>query len=155
MKKWIKFIGITLWIVGTRAYDAYSTYQYAPDLTLENNPLVSWLGLGWTPLLIVIGSLLLYIIYAIYISIFRSFCFEPAEPRLGFVRFATYLYRGCDQHWTTIFYKFPTSAGRFHHYMGHVLGRALVLAGIVSTLMWWAFGIRHGINQCTVQDSSM
>ena len=50
---------MTFWILLTRWFDAYSTYQYTPDLGKESNPLVSIFGFGWTPCIgPILGSIL-------------------------------------------------------------------------------------------------
>ena len=68
MTKRSKFIITTAWILFSRSYDAYCTNQLTPDLSKESNPLVSVLGMTWTPLLITIGLLTIYLIYA-YLTI--------------------------------------------------------------------------------------
>ncbi len=136
MKKVIKFSLVTLWIVLTRAYDAYSTYQYTPDLSQEANPLSSVLGLSWVPLLSIISLLLIYCIYAYYQSEFKSFNFLPSESGYTLSELSTYLYLGKKAHWTSIFYSLPNEGKRFNHYMGTLMPPCLVFAGVVSTIMW-------------------
>ncbi len=136
MNKTVKFLFITFWIILSRVYDAYCTYQFTPDLDREANPLVSILGLGWTPLLIIIGLLLFYIIYTYYKSVYQEFDFLPTEKGLSFSTFLSFIYLGRKAHWTTAFFQAPNSAERFHFYIGNVLSKALVFAGIVSTIMW-------------------
>ncbi len=136
MTRRLKFLTIAGWIIFSRAYDAYSTYQYTPDLSHEANPLVSIFGLSWTPLLIIIGLLTLYAIYAFYISQKENFNFLPAERGFSFMELAAFTYFGKKEHWTAMFYKLPRDIHRFNHYIGHLLTRGLVFAGIVSTIMW-------------------
>ena len=73
MKRIIKFISITVWIIISRAYDVYATSQFTPDLSKEANPLVSIFGLNWGPLLFIIIGLLLYTFYALYINTFKRY----------------------------------------------------------------------------------
>jgi hypothetical protein len=42
--KTLKFLIILLWILFSKSYDAYCTFQHTPDLSKEANPLVSLLG---------------------------------------------------------------------------------------------------------------
>jgi hypothetical protein len=77
MTKKTKFILTTLWIILSRSYDAYCTNQLTPDLSQEANPLVSVLGLTWTPLLIVLSILTIYSIYAYYIQVFKPMNLVP------------------------------------------------------------------------------
>ena len=52
MKKNLKFIFTTTWILLSRSYDAYCTNALTPDLSKEANPLVSIGGISsWTTLL--------------------------------------------------------------------------------------------------------
>lgn len=136
MTKKIKFTITTAWILFSRCYDAYCTNQLTPDLSKEGNPLVSVLGMTWTPLLITIGLLTLYLIYAYYISIFKPNNLLPKEKGYTFSEFITYAYLGHKDNWTAIFYKLPKDLNRFNHWMGHNLTRGLSFAGVVSTIMW-------------------
>ncbi|NNE28628.1 MAG: hypothetical protein HKN16_03280 [Saprospiraceae bacterium] len=136
MKNGIRFFFTSLFIILSRAYDAYSTFGYTPDLENEANPLVSWLGLGWTPLLIVITILMVYSIVVYYLATFRPVDFFPKETGFNFEEFSTFIYLGKKDKWLSYFYKIPDSLGRFNNYMGIFMTRCLVFAGIVSTIMW-------------------
>ncbi len=136
MRKLIKFISITVWIIISRAYDVYATWQFTPDLSKEANPLVSIFGLNWGPLLFIIIGLLFYTFYALYINTFKKYDLLPAEKGLKFSEFMTYVYLGKKDSWFSILYKFPKDKRRLHYLMGYWLSRALVFAGIVSTIMW-------------------
>lgn len=136
MTKKVKFTITTAWILFTRSYDAYCTNQLTPDLSNESNPLVSILGMTWTPLLITIGLLTIYSIYAYYISVFKPKNLFPAEKGYNFSEFIAYTYLGRKDNWTVIFYKFPKDFNRFNHWMGKSLAQCLVFAGFVSTIMW-------------------
>jgi hypothetical protein len=142
MRQTVKFTVVTLWILLSRSYDAYCTYLHTPDLSREANPLVSVVGISsWTPLLLILGALTLYAVYAFYVSLYRPVDLLPSEKGLGFGTFAAYVYLGRPDHWTATLYKLPTDMRRLHPYMGHVLTRCLAYAGVVSTLMWLL--IRH------------
>ena len=136
MSKTLKFTLITVWIVLSRAYDAYSTYQYTPDLSQEANPLVSLLGMEWGPLLLLLSLLMVYCIYAFFRRTFYPLSLEPREKGYSFSEFLAYTYLGRKGHWTGLFYRLPNSLSRFHQYMGQLLTPSLAFAGIVSTLMW-------------------
>lgn len=136
MNNKVKFTITTIWILLTRGYDAYSTYQYTPDLSNEANPLVSILGFNWTPLLIVVGVLSLYAIYCYYETTFRNYDLYPEEKGYSLSHFVGYLYLGKKQEWISLLYKFPKDLKRLNHFMGHLLTKFLVFAGFLSTLMW-------------------
>jgi len=136
MTKKTKFILTTLWIILSRSYDAYCTNQLTPDLSQEANPLVSVLGMTWTPLLIVLSLLTVYSIYAYYTRVFKPMNLVPPEKGYTFNHFVAYLFLGKKEYWTAILYKFPKDIKRFNTYMGHTLIPCLSFAGIVSTLMW-------------------
>ncbi|MGB0838873.1 MAG: hypothetical protein ACPGXL_01975 [Chitinophagales bacterium] len=141
MSKRFKFAFLSFWILITRSYDAYATYQYTPDLSHEANPLVSILGLGWLPLLSIVGCLTLFIIYAYYVSLFKSFDFFPQEQNYSFSDFIGYVYTGKKTSWASLLYKIPTDFQRLTHYTGHVFAPSIAFAGVISTLMW--FGINY------------
>jgi hypothetical protein len=136
MTKKTKFAIATAWIIFSRSYDAYSTNQLTPDLSKESNPLVSVLGTTWTPLMITLGLLTIYVIYAYYISVFKPKTLLPTEKGYTLSNVAAYAYLGYKDNWTVILYKLPKDINRFNHYMGHVLTKCLVFAGFVSTIMW-------------------
>lgn len=131
-----KFTIVTAWVLFSRSYDAYCTNQFTPDLSKESNPLVSIFGMTWTPLLIVLGLLTIYAVYAYYISVFKPRKLLPSEKNYTPSNVAAYTYLGHKDSWTAILYKFPKDLNRFNHYMGHTLMPCLVFAGIVSTVMW-------------------
>jgi hypothetical protein len=134
--KIIKFTIITAWIIVTRMYDAYSTNQLTPNLSKESNPLVSVLGMTWTPLLITIGALTIYVVYAFYIRTFKPTHLFPLQKGYTFKEFATFIYLGRKDSWTALLYKFPKDLNRLNNWMGHFLTQGLVFAGGVSTTMW-------------------
>lgn len=136
MSKRIKFFITVLWILLSRSYDVYATYQYTPDLSHEANPLASVLGLGWLPILIIVTVLMSYIIYAYYVSVFKKYPLHPKEVDYDFKNFAIFLYLGKKAHWSATLYQLPKDLNRLNHFMGNVLSRSFVFAGIVSTIMW-------------------
>lgn len=136
MKKTVRFIAISLWILFTRSYDAYATFQFTPDLTREANPLVSILGMSWTPLLSIIGVLSLLVIYAFYQYLFKPYSLLPEEKGYTFSQFVGYVYTGKKQAWHCVLYKLPYNLKRFTHIMGALLTPSLAFAGLVSTVMW-------------------
>ena len=130
MNKTVKFAIVSSWILLTRAYDAYCTYQYTPDLSHEANPLVSILGFGWTPLLLTLVILSSYVIYAYYQATFKPYAeMLPKEQQLSFSDFVGYVYTGKKQSWTAMFYKLPNSMKRFNHVVGHLMAKSLAFAG--------------------------
>ncbi|MFM2019405.1 MAG: hypothetical protein RL007_3061 [Bacteroidota bacterium] len=136
MNKKLRFTLMTIWILLSRSYDAWCTNQFTPDLSKEANPLVSFLGLSWTPLLLIISALTLYVLAVYYFSVFRKRNLLPQESGMKFNHFFAFLYLGKKDHWSAILYKFPKEQWRFHHYMGIMLTPALAFAGVISTVMW-------------------
>lgn len=136
MPRSLKFILTSSWILLTRCYDAYCTYQLTPDLSKEKNPLVSVLGMGWTSLLITLFILSAYAIYAYYISVFHAEDLLPIEKGYSFSNVIAFSYLGLKEEWPAVFYKFPRDLNRFNQYMGQILTKCLVFAGFVSSLMW-------------------
>ena len=137
MKKNLKFIFTTTWILLSRSYDAYCTYALTPDLSKEANPLVSIVGISsWTTLLVILSLLTIYSLYAYYISLYRPMNLTPKEEGYSFGDFVAFVYLGHKDSWTSVLYKFPSSFTRATNYFGHLLTKGLVFAGAVSTIMW-------------------
>lgn len=137
MNKTIKFTLTTIWILFSRCFDAYCTFNLTPDLSKESNPLVTVVGISsWPILLMVIGFLTIYIIYAYYVSIFKPMNLLPTEKGHSFSNVIAYLYLGQKDHWTAVLYRFPTNIKRLNTYLGHIMSLSLGFAGVISTLMW-------------------
>ena len=151
MLKRIKFIIITTWILFSRSYDVYCTYQLTPDLNKESNPLTSIFGMTWTPLLITLSLLIIYLIYAYYLSVFKSKNLLPAEKGYTFNEFITYTYLGYKADLIALLYKFPKDINRFHQWTGENLTACISFAGFVSTIMWLL--INHSTYYKTVHSS--
>ena len=109
MNKTIKFIVISLWVVLTRGYDTYATSLFTPDLSQEANPLVSILGFSWSPLLVTILVLTIWVIYCFFKATFSSHKLIPEETNYNFSNFVGYIYTGEKQKWFSILYKLPLS----------------------------------------------
>lgn len=137
MSKKLKFTLTTTWILLSRSYDAYCTHSLTPDLGNEANPLVTVGGISsWTTLLVILGILTIYSIYVYSISTFRPMNLMPKIKGLSFGNFVAYVYLGIETSWVATLYKFPKDLNRFNQYMGNLLTRCLVFAGVVSTIMW-------------------
>lgn len=136
MTKKQKFYIVTIWILVSRFFDAISTFRHTRDLSKEANPLVSIMGLGWSPLLLILASLTAYVIYAFYQYTFKTKNLAPQQKGLSFIDYSVYLYLGEVKHWTVFLYQIPKEKCRLHQYFGAVLAPCLVYAGILSTIMW-------------------
>lgn len=137
MKKSTKFIAVSTWIISTRIYDAYCTYQLTPNLEKESNPLVSILGMSWTPLIAIIGILTNYTVFCYFLVIFKPMKLIPTNKGYSFKNFVAFLYLGKSDNWPAILYKLPKDFQRFNQYFGILMSQFLVFAGIVSTSMWF------------------
>ncbi|HKK88251.1 MAG TPA: hypothetical protein VJ917_05335 [Saprospiraceae bacterium] len=140
MKKMILLILGNLWIGLTRAYDIYCTYEFTPDLDREANPLVTILGIkDWSILLAIIVPLILYSMYCWYDQLYR-FQWQISDQVASFEDFFTLNYFGERTRWFKVLYSFPLSLRQNHRLATIFLPPALMLAGVMSTLMW--MGIR-------------
>lgn len=135
MKK-IKFYLMVSWIIFSRSFDAYCTNMHTPDLQKEANPLVSSLGLTWSPLLMILSLLMIYVIFAYYQFVFKPITLNPKERGYSFKDYATYRYLGKKAKWSALLFQFPTSITRFNQVMGQLMAPCLAFAGIVSSIMW-------------------
>lgn len=137
MNRKLKFAVTTIWILFSRSYDAYCTNLLTPDLSKEANPLVTVVGVSsWTTLLIILSVLTIYVIYAYFVSVFRPMNLLPKEKGYSFGNFVAYVYLGLKDSWIATLYKLPKDTKRLNNYMGHLLTKCLVYAGVVSTIMW-------------------
>ncbi len=137
VKKHLKFFTVTTWILFSRSYDAYCTNTLTPDLSKEANPLVTVAGVSsWYVLLIILGFLTAYTLFAYYIRTYKPTNLLPEEKGYSFNHFVAFLFLGYKDQWFATMYKLPSSFRRFNNYMGEVLTTCLAYAGLVSTIMW-------------------
>lgn len=136
MNQSIKFAVLTAWIIFSRAFDAFCTYQHTPDLRKEANPLVSVIGMNWSLLLAVVGGLTVYTIFVFFQRLFRPEDLMPSEKGMSFGDFSAWLYFGKKEHWSSMIYKIPGDWRRFNQWMGVTLPACMSFAGVVSTAMW-------------------
>ncbi len=137
MKKSLKFLAGTCWILFSRSYDAYCTYQLTPNLSKEANPLVSVLGIdSWPILLGIIGSLTLLLVGTYAYSVFKPFALYPSEKHYSFKEFIAFIYLGRKSSLMTAFFQFPSNKKRLIVYCGKLVAPCLMIAGIISTVMW-------------------
>ena len=135
--KRLKFATTLLWILFSKSYDTYCTFQHTPDLSKEANPLVSLLGFNWLWLLLVVGLLTIYTCYTLYLIYFKPIQLYPLEKGYSFRNFIAYMYFGKKNSLFSILYKIPDLRGkRIHYTFGNIFIRFLVYAGFVSTIMW-------------------
>lgn len=90
----------------------------------------------WTPLLLTISILTVYVFHTYYLTTFKPRNLLPDEKGYTFSNVAAFIYLGRKDELTSVFYKFPHELSRFNYYMRHVLTRCLLFAGFVSTIMW-------------------
>ena len=136
MKKHLKFTLNLTGILLTRTYDVYCTSLFTPDLKREGNPLVSAFHFQWSGLLLIIGCMLLYVVYALYINTYRKVNLFPAQKHLSFGQFMVASLYGPGESWTAFLYKFPADRRKLHYVLGYILSRGLLWAGVVTTIMW-------------------
>jgi hypothetical protein len=136
MKKHLKFTLILTGILLTRAYDAYCTALFTPDLKREGNLLASVFHLHWSGLLLSMGCVLLYVIYALYINTYKQINLFPAQRQLSFGQFVAQALYGPGASWKAFLYKFPADTQKLHYVFGYILSRGLLWAGVVTTIMW-------------------
>ncbi len=137
LPKNLKFISVTAWIIFSRSYDAYCTHALTPDLSKEANPLVTVGGVSsWTVLIVILSILTAYSLYTFFIRTYKPMNLFPEEKGYSFSYFVGYLFLGKKEPWTSGLYKYPSDMKRLNNYMGVVLTRCLVFAGIISTTMW-------------------
>ena len=84
-RKWIIFFSFVLIYALLVAADAYSTYLYTPDLTMEGNALVSVFGYGWKS--IFIEDIIVIIVYGFLIYFPIVYYKRTVIPNKGFLNY--------------------------------------------------------------------
>jgi len=123
------FILIVILLLISRCYDFITTYLYTPDLLNEGNPLVVYLGFGWTHLIIITAVLLVGVIYCFYLDYFKRDKIIT-ENKLSFKEFVPYSYFGRDEKIIAIFYKTP-KLKPFLRWLGYTITYTLIVVGFM------------------------
>lgn len=77
-----EFIVLTILLLVTRAIDGILTYLITPDLSREQNPLVTFFGAGWVGMLSIGAVVLIGMIVCLYWSIHSEIDNFPTSPNL-------------------------------------------------------------------------
>ena len=85
--RWIKFFSIVLVYVLLIIADAYATYLYTPDLSMEANPLASLFGLGWTSQ--IIGDVFIVIFFSFFVYFPFVYYKREVIPCKGFKEYVS------------------------------------------------------------------
>lgn len=138
--KHLRFLLVSLFILGTRWYDFMSTRTFQPVMAGAKDP-ASFTGAGWSGATMLVFCLTLYAVYALYVSTYKQYNLFPKKRGLSLKELAPYVYLGKPGRWTAILWHFPKSFTRFTMVFGSILAWGLVWAGAVTTAMWLL--IRH------------
>ncbi|MCA6364813.1 MAG: hypothetical protein IM638_17400 [Bacteroidetes bacterium] len=136
MKKSTRYILATAWILVSRSFDAYATWQHTPDLQKEASPLASVFGLSWLPILLLLGAVCAYVMFAYYKALFGKYRIFPTEKGYSLSQFAGYMATGAKAPWWKMWVQFPKKAAHLHAYFGYLMVISLSVAGVFSTVMW-------------------
>ncbi len=140
-------------ILAGRVYDMYTTSMYTPALDKELNPVVKFLGAGWTFMIALQLLLSLLIIACLYYYMFRFKPQPPEQPGLSRKELISYMMYGDIHSFSGILWRLPRSKGFLIASTGYVASGILIgISYIVgtSTLMliyspayrsWYALGI--------------
>lgn len=134
--KHLRFFTLLIFILATRAYDYYATYQFTPDLSKEGNPLVLITGSNWYFLTAILSVLILYVLYTLYVSIYQPINVISMEKGLSFGSFIAHAYFGKPEKFQSVLYKTPGDFKRVNYIMGELLPLSFLWTGIVTTIMW-------------------
>ncbi len=127
------FVGLLLF---ARGCDFYSTslWIFKPGgLEMETNPLVRYLGFGWSGLLISNLIIVVLILMAYHYYLFRYRPRRPVEDLRNYRENVSYLYFGRKDRWYWMCYRLPKNKRASLAHLGYVLFWALVVGSFLAT----------------------
>ena len=126
-----RFIFLASLLILTRYADAQTTYLHTSDLKNEANPLVSFLGLGWTGLIIVQVVGLAFLIYALWVYSFRQVEVPTFEKHISRTKFISLFHFGDTKSFDKLFYKIPTNKNSSLYAIGFIMTFSLITISIL------------------------
>lgn len=126
-----KFIFLSSLLILTRYADAQTTYLHTADLKKEANPLVLFLGLGWTGLIIVQVVGLVFLIYALWVYSFRQVEVPTFEKHISRTKFISLFHFGDTKSFNKLFYKIPTNKNSLLYAIGFIMTFSLITISIL------------------------
>jgi len=139
MSKRNKFIVLACLVVTGRFYDILTTALYTPDLKHEANPLVFFMGLGWTGLLFIQLLLVSALLYGLYYYFFKFKTITPGEPGLSFKQYISFFCFNNKYSFNKVFYETPTNKQGLVAIASYVTSMSVMffsyLAGISTTFL--------------------
>lgn len=126
----IEFIVLTVSLLITRVIDARLTYLITPDLSREQNPLVTFFGMGWEGMLGIGAIVILAMIYFLHWTVYSKVDNFPASPMT-----------------LTEYQKFYFDTNKNPHYKNYhglkILAYAFAYSLPRATIIWGVFIILH------------
>jgi len=114
--------------------DGVLTYLGTPDLALEGNPLVKYLGLGWGTLFSVnVAFLILYVLSLRYTFVKYQ---SPVIAAKNFTQYDCMLYFNEPGKFSWLLYKMPKNWKPVGAAWGYVMGPAFIIARLILVLGW-------------------
>lgn len=107
MNKITKFLLLSILLLTGRFYDVYTTRLYTPSLEQELNPVVQYLGAGWTVMIVIQILLSLLIIGCLYFYMFMFHPHFPLQPGLNRKQIISYMLYRDTASFKMILYKLP------------------------------------------------
>ena len=104
-----RFIFLASLLILTRIADAQTTYLHTSDLKNEANPLSSFLGLGWTGLIIIQIIGLIFLIYSLWVYSFRQVEIPSFDRNISTTKFISLFHFRETKSFDKLFYKLPTN----------------------------------------------
>ena len=126
-----RFILLATLLILTRYADARTTYLHTRDLKNEANPLTSFLGLGWTGLIIVQVVGLIFLIYSLWIYSFKNVDIPTFDKKISTTKFISLFHFGDTKSFDKLFYKLPTNKNSLLYAIGFIMTFSLITISIL------------------------
>jgi H+/gluconate symporter-like permease len=109
----------------------YTTYLYTPDLSHETNPVVKYLGAGWTGTILLQVAVILLIIGCLYYYLFKFKPVKPDTKRLSFKEYISFINFGRTDSFEKVFYKTPTNKNLLLGSAGYIISMILIVVSFI------------------------
>jgi hypothetical protein len=129
-----RFIFLASLLILTRFADAQTTNLHTSDLKNEANPLASFLGLGWTGLIIIQVIGLIFLIYSLWVHSFRQVEIPSFDRNISTTKFISLFHFQDTKSFEKIFYKLPTNRNSLLSAIGFIMTFSLITISILVSI---------------------
>jgi hypothetical protein len=127
-----RIVFLVVLLVLTRLADITSTWLVTPALSHEANPVVAYLGMGWSDFLRWQAAFVLLAIMSIRYTIFIENKLLLKKPGLGLLSYVSRAFYGREWRWSNLLFAMPRDRQTALYLLNYAFSRGLILTGLFA-----------------------